>query len=53
MNSDFIRASTNVRDIGGGGIRSAIVGLGAGFGIGTTYADAKRDFETLSPPKKE
>lgn len=38
--------------LGGAGIRSAIVGIGAGFGIGATYADAKRDFETLAPEKK-
>lgn len=38
---------------GGAGIRAMIVGLGSGVGIGITYADAKRDFEQLSPPKPE
>lgn len=38
---------------GGAGIRSMIIGLGAGTGIGITYADAKRDFEQLNPPKSQ
>lgn len=36
---------------GGAGIRSAIVGLGSGVGIGITYSEAKRDFEQLAPEK--
>ncbi|CDF33045.1 unnamed protein product [Chondrus crispus] len=33
----------------GVGIRSAILGLGSGIGVGITYAEAKRDFEDLAP----
>jgi hypothetical protein len=29
-------------------MRSAIIGLGAGTGIGSTYADTKRDFEKMA-----
>lgn len=29
-----------------------IIGLGSGIGIGMTYSDAKRDFETLSTDSK-
>lgn len=36
---------------GGAGVRSMIMGLGSGIGIGMTYADAKRDFEELAPRK--
>lgn len=36
----------------GAGIRSMIIGLGSGIGIGMTYSDAKRDFETLSTDSK-
>lgn len=32
----------------GAGVRAAIIGVGAGTGIGMTYADTKRDFETLA-----
>lgn len=32
----------------GAGVRSAIVGVGGGIGIGITYAEAKRDFEQLA-----
>jgi Domain of unknown function (DUF543) len=35
----------------GAGVRAAIIGLGAGTGIGATYADTKRDFESLSREK--
>lgn len=38
---------------GGAGIRSMVIGLGSGVGIGITYADAKRDFEELSPETPE
>jgi hypothetical protein len=33
---------------GGAGVRAAMVGLGAGFGLGSTYAETKREFETLA-----
>lgn len=35
----------------GAGVRSAIVGLGSGVGIGITYSEAKRDFEQLASEK--
>lgn len=38
---------------GGAGVRSMIVGLGSGTGIGITYAEARRDFEELAPRKSE
>lgn len=39
--------------VGGVGIRSMIIGLGAGTGIGITYSEAKRDFEELAPATTE
>lgn len=38
---------------GGAGVRSMIIGLGSGIGIGITYAEAKRDFEELTPPSQK
>jgi Domain of unknown function (DUF543) len=32
----------------GAGVRAAITGLGAGAGLGATYADTKRDFESMA-----
>ena len=29
-------------------MRAAVVGLGGGIGLGATYADTKREFETLN-----
>lgn len=40
---------TTIATAGGVGIRSAILGLGSGIGVGITYAEAKRDFEDLAP----
>ena len=37
----------------GVGMRSAAVGIGAGFGVGMTYADTKREFELIVPKKGE
>mmetsp|Transcript_7915 Transcript_7915/g.14351 ORF Transcript_7915/g.14351 Transcript_7915/m.14351 type:complete len:82 (+) Transcript_7915:101-346(+) len=36
-------------------MRAGVVGLGIGLGLGITYAETKRDFETLSiePPLAE
>lgn len=39
--------------VGGVGMRSAIVGIGAGIGAGMTYSDTKREFERLVPTKNK
>lgn len=36
----------------GAGVRAAMIGLGAGTGIGMTYADTKREFEVLGRAKE-
>jgi hypothetical protein len=40
--------SVDGRRTGGVGARSAIIGLGAGTGIGSTYADTRREFEKMA-----